>query len=780
VTDAADVLRRWSWSALEMGLLGMSAALRTTQDGIGALTGGVSPRLTGPPVERAPDLDRGTSELVNRVSRVAMYAPVDGGGRAAIVSAAMESARNLLAAVSTNPRRVATLPIQLPLSFATLGLQEALRLVYGLQILGGSAPSFIAEIAEVFLDGPVYLQLEYMTQLRRLQAHVRAAPEDGAAWHELGRYCMKCGMYHDAAAALTVAAGFPALRASSLSQRAVANYRAARYADAVRDAVDSLTLEPHQPRAHYWLWLAAGHLGGYPPTVPPALRVEMAAGRGETALRYDSVASEVGLDKTGEGRGIAVFDYDGDGHLDVLVAASGGCSLFHNNGDGTFTDRSVGSGIDTCVSSFAVTVGDYDGDGKPDVFITRQGFLEGASVLYRNNGDGTFTDVTAAAGLSGWMSTFCANWADYDCDGHLDLFVGSNLNGLFGRKVPDRLFRNNGDGTFTDVTAAAGILTPWSTIGAAWGDFDNDGYPDLFLSSAFGRSQLFHNNGDGTFTNVSAEAGIDAPCFGSVAFWCDYDDDGWLDLVQYVWCEHEDMLQSLREGAGPADRALRIFHNNRNGTFTNVSADLGVTECWGSMSGNAADLDNDGYVDLVLGNGGPQVATCGPPLVLQFDGRRFRNVTFTAGLPRFGKSHGATIADLAGDGRLHILLASGGFYPAEPMPLEVYRPRARLGNYLNLRLTGVRSNRDAIGARVRLVAGGRTQHRLVSGGSGFGSLPLEQHFGVGAATSLEAVEIDWPSRARQRIVNPPVNATIGVVEGVEGFTVIRRADDHLG
>jgi len=233
------------------------------------------------------------------------------------------------------------------------------------------------------------------------------------------------------------------------------------------------------------------------------------------------------------------------------------------------------------------------------------------------------------------------------------------------------------------------------------------------------------------------------------------------------------MLRSLRDGHGPADRALRIFHNNRDGTFTNVNADLGVTECWGSMSGNAADLDNDGYIDLVLGNGGPQVIRGEPPVILQFDGHQFRNVTFTAGMPRFGKSHGATIADLAGDGRLHVLLASGGFYPAEPMPLEVYRPQARLGNYLNLRLTGVRSNRDAIGARVRLVAGGRTQHRLVSGGSGFGSLPFEQHFGLGARTAIDRIEIDWPSRARQRIVNPPVNATIGVVEGGEGFRVLR-------
>jgi len=749
-------------------------ALHQTQRAVQLAAGVEAVPLTSAPVQRPADVDRSTSEFFNRLTRAALYAPVDGGGVPAIATTALDSARTMVAATAADPLRLAILPVELPLSVATLGAQEMLRVLYGWQILGSRAPEFIREISEVFLDGPVYLQLEYLKQLRRMQAQVRAVPGDGAAWLELGRYSMKCGMYHQAAAAFTTAAGFSLLRAEALYQRSVANYRSAEYADALRDAVESLALNPDQPRAAYWSWLAAGELGGYPADVPKARRIEMASGCGDTDLRYESVSAQIGLDKTGEGRGLAVFDYDGDGRLDVMVSAAGGCSLFHNNGDGTFTDVSVGSGLDTCVSSFAVAIGDYDGDGKPDVFVTRQGFLEGASVLYRNNGDGTFTDVTAAAGLTGWISTFAASWADYNCDGALDLFVGANLNGLFGRKVGDRLFRNNGDGTFTDVAERAGIVTPWPTIGAAWGDYDNDGFPDLFLSSSFGRSQLFHNNGDGTFTNVSRQAGIDSPCFGSVTFWCDYDGDGYLDLVQYVWCRHEDMLQSLRDGVGPADRALRIYHNNGNGTFTNVNRDLGVTECWGSMSGNAADLNNDGYFDLVLGNGGPQVVRGEPPVILQFDGRRFRNVTFTAGMPRFGKSHGAVIADLTGDGRPHILLGSGGFYPAEPMPVEVYRPIVRLGNYLNVRLVGTKSNRDAIGARLRITAGGRTQHHLVSGGSGFGCLPFEQHIGVGAATTIEALEIDWPSRTRQRIASPPINATIRNTEGEESIAVVRR------
>ncbi len=178
-------------------------------------------------------------------------------------------------------------------------------------------------------------------------------------------------------------------------------------------------------------------------------------------------------------------------------------------------------------------------------------------------------------------------------------------------------------------------MTTWGpAVGATWGDYDNDGYPDLFLSSAFGRSQLFHNNGNGTFTDVSVEAGIDRPCFGMVTFFCDYDNDGWLDLVQYLWCSNDDMIHSLRHGqASPQGQPLRIYRNNRDGTFTFMNEALGIRECWGSMSGNAADLDNDGRLDLVLGNGGPQMDRSDPLVVLANDGRQFRNVTFTAGLP---------------------------------------------------------------------------------------------------------------------------------------------------
>jgi ASPIC and UnbV/FG-GAP-like repeat len=554
----------------------------------------------------------------------------------------------------------------------------------------------------------------------------------------------------------------------------VANYRVGEYARAIGQGVACLEQDLTDEQARYWLWLAAQKAGGYPHTVREDMRMEVVAGFYPTRVAFENVATEVGLDKTSGGRGTAVFDSNGDGTLDVVIAgAHAGCSLYRNNGDGTFTDISTGSGLDRCVYSFALAVGDYDNNGLADLFISGMGFFDGQGLLMRNNGDGTFTEVTKEAGLSTWGPGFVATWVDYDRDGYLDLFLANNLGGLFNGKVPNRLFHNNGDGTFTDVTEAANLKALWPTIGAAWGDFRNDGWPDLFISN-FGRAQLFRNNGDGTFTDVSRDAGIDSPpVIGGVCLCCDIDDDGWLDIVQFTYSRPRDAIYTLRTGQGPDDGTpMRVFRNNRDGTFTNIAPQLGLTGCWGTMSGTVGDFNNDGYLDLLLGNGDPSIDRTEAAVLLENDGHRFHNVTFAAGLPFTGKGHGANMADLAGDGRLHLIVAGGGLYPGDLLTATVHRPTRRPGNYLNVRLVGTRSNRDAIGARLSLQAGGRKQHRLVSGGSGFGCLPFEQHFGLGELTHTDALEIRWPSGHLQRLDRPPINQSLRIFEGQEGWEAV--------
>jgi hypothetical protein len=784
-----DSIYRISARMTETGLLMMDSTLRGMQSTIDRLGGQASNRpLTDPPVNGPATLDDATSTLSNQLFRIAWTTPMSSPGMLNAWREVVHATRRSFSGLELNsPADWMSLPLQLPLSFGTLLTQQAVRAFHISSILGPRrVPEFASYMAESFNDIEVFLSLQYKEELARLREEVQRAPEDGKAHLRLGQMLIKLGLYQDAAQELALAARDGAVRAEALSERTVAHFRSGEFREAVKDGVTSLSLRPDHSRTRFWLWLAAQQMGGYPAEAPSSARMEVNTGRHESKLRFEEVARDTGLDKTAAGRGTAVFDMDGDGYLDVVVSsAHAGCSLYRNNGDGTFSDVTVGSGLDGCVNSFVIAVGDYNNDGLDDLFVTRLGFYPGDSVLFRNNGDGTFTDVTREAGVNCWGPGFAAQWVDYDCDGNLDLFVANNLGGLFDRKTPNRLFRNNGNGTFSEVSQEAGLHSLVPSICGAWGDYDNDGYPDLFVSNGIGRSQLFHNNGDGTFTDVSREAGVEKACFGSVSFWCDYDNDGWLDLVQYVWSPEDDVLYTLMNGIGPRDgNPMRIYHNNRNGTFTLRNRELGLTGCWGTMSGAAGDVNNDGYIDFFLGNGDPHMNRTEPPTLFEYDPRngKYRDVTFTTGLPHFGKTHGANMADLTGDGRLSLLLASGGAYPGDLVTMSVFRPTTLPGNYLNVRLVGTRSNRNAIGARLRMDAGGRSVHLLVNGGTGFGCQPHEQHFGLGTCTRIDGLEILWPNGLKQHLANPPVNSTIRITEGKAGYQEVyeSRYQKRLG
>jgi FG-GAP-like repeat/ASPIC and UnbV len=670
--------------------------------------------------------------------------------------------------------------LQIPVAMSTLTVQETLR---GLIILEAIRPElwgdFFDFVTETFSDLHVFFGLHYGEELERYQQHLRQTPDDMRARLELGRMFMKCGLFREAIAELETATQDPTVQGRAHYESLVTSYRLGEYTRAIHHGVTCLEQDMTNERARHWLWLAAQKVGGYPATVRQELRMQVVEGYHQTALEIDEVAAEIGLDKTAGGRGTAVFDLNGDGTLDVVIAgAHAGCSLYRNNGDGTFTNISTGSGLDRCVYAFSMAVGDYDNNGLPDLFIVGLGFFNSPGKLMRNNGDGTFTDVTEEAGLNIWGPGFVSTWIDYDGDGYLDLFVTNNLGGLFDHKTPNRLFHNNGNGTFTDVTTAAGLTTLWPSLGATWGDFRNCGLPDLFISN-LGHAQLFRNNGDGTFTDVSHAAGIDAAAIGTNCLCCDIDNDGWLDIVQFTYSRPQDAIYTLRTGHGPRGSApMRVWRNNRDGTFTNIAPQLGLTGCWGTMSGTVGDVNNDGHLDILMGNGGPGMDHTEASLLLENDGCRFHNVTFAAGMPFTGKGHGANMADLAGDGRLHLIVAGGGMYPGDLLTATVFRPKRLPGNYLNVRLVGTRSNRDAIGARLRLQAGGRAQHRLVSGGSGFGCLPYEQHFGLATLKQIDYVEIRWPSGYLQRLEQPPINHTLRIVEGRPGWEAVYPSHDR--
>jgi FG-GAP-like repeat/ASPIC and UnbV len=767
--SALDSLRRMPASIIETGLLAMNATLGTMQAAVESISGQKRPGpLTAPPLEGPKEIDSAVSEFANRLARIARFTPWDISEFGAASHDIVDAARRCFGYVDLSDPRNIVFPIQLTLSFGKLLVDQGLRGLASFEVIGAERfPTFLSNVYEMFTEIQIFVGLEYSDLVKKYEARLQRAPNDDATRVELGRALVKCGLYEGAARNLLEASKNPSYRPVALHEAAVALYRASKFESAARVGSDALIAKPENERARSWLWLTAQRMGGYPEFVPAEHRMEMNVGFEKPTVVFEDIAAKIGLDKTSAGRGLAVLDYNNDGLLDVLiVSAHGGCNLYRNNGDGTFTDVSIGSGIDTCVNGFAVTVGDYNNDGYPDLFITRLGFFVGEAQLFRNNGDGTFTDVTEQAGLKIWGPAFTASWVDYDCDGHLDLFVANNLGGMFDRKTPNRLFHNNGDGTFTEVSEQAGLATMWPTIGAAWGDYNNDGYPDLFLSNAMGRSQLFRNNGDGTFTDVSEKAGVADYCIGSTTFWCDYNNDGWFDIVQFTWSDHEHVIHTMRTGEGPPDgQPLRVYHNNGDGTFTLRNRDIGITGCWGTMSGNAGDFNNDGRLDLVLGNGSPRMDRLEPTILLESDGERFHNTTFAAGLPFSGKGHGANMADLFGDGRLSVLLAAGGAYPGDLLTTRVFYPKQLPGNYLNVRLRGVKSNRSALGARICLEAGGNQQYREVSGGTNFGCLPFEQHFGLAAIEKVDALQIRWPSGLIQRFTDLPINNTLRFTEG---------------
>ena len=763
----------------------LEAGLGLLDSGSKRLFAPSTPASNAPPVEGPTDLNTALADFANQMVRIGWISLPEGLPMQKIAGDMMNSARRAFGYIDTsNPLELAKLPFELPFSATGIAADTMLRMMAIYSVVGPKRLAlFLSNAAEVYCETAVFISLEYKAVIERYQLHLQAHPGDMKTHLELGRVYVKCGLYDQAVEQLDIASQDPGTRAKAKHESALAHFRGGHMREAIADGVEAMKADPSNERARASMWLASKSMGGYPEWVPASSRMELKVGYDQTRVRFEDIAARIGMDKICAGRGTAVFDFNNDGLLDIVItAAHAGCTLYRNNGDGTFTDVSVGSGLDGCINAFVVIAGDYDNDGFVDLFVTRQGFYYGNCALYHNNGDGTFTDVTLQAGVQTWGPAYTASFVDYDCDGHLDLFIAFNLGGMFDRRLKNRLFHNNGDGTFTDVTAESGLDTVFTTIGSCWGDYNNDGYPDLFLSSGLGRPQLFRNNGNGTFSDVSAEAGLSAFVVGTTCFFADYNNDGLLDIVQYSWSDHEDVIHTMRTGCGPEDGApLVIYENNGDGTFTAKNREIGLAGCWGTMAGNFADVNNDGYIDLLLGNGSPRMERLEPFVLLENDKGHFRNTTFAAGLPFWGKSHGTNCADLFGDGRMSIIIACGGGYPGDLLMTAVHCPVERPGNYLNVRLRGTKSNRDGNGARITLISNGMRQMREVSHGSSFGCLPLEQHFGLAEATTVDRLEIRWPGGFTQTVNHPPVNETIRVIEGVPGWEPVYapRSASHL-
>ncbi len=532
--------------------------------------------------------------------------------------------------------------------------------------------------------------------------------------------------------------------------------------------------------AQWLLNLAYMMVGEYPFHVPEPWLVPPEAFRAEhDPGRFPDVAGWLGLDDAGRKGGSVMDDFDGDGRLDIVASSAGLFAVaegesanqlryFRNEGDGTFTERTTEAGLDGLVSGLHVIHADYDNDGFLDLLVLRGAWLDTGhpNSLLRNDGDGTFTDVTEAAGLLMPAPTQAAAWGDYDNDGWIDLFIGNESRvppggagagaSGGGSVYPSRLFRNNGDGTFTDVAAEAGVAVVGFVKGVVWGDYDNDGRLDLYVTRLRPDEPnlLFHNEGPGpggawSFRDTAAEAGVEGPPVSFPTWFFDYDNDGWEDLFVSGFSGGLADVVLERLGQPHQGQLPRLYRNDRDGTFTDVTAAVGLDRIMVGMGSNFGDLDNDGFLDMYLGTGDPDYRMLIPNLMFRnAGGERFQDVTSSGGFGHLQKGHGVSFGDLDADGDQDLYHVSGGAFEGDTFPNALYLNPGHGNRWLTLRLEGVASNRAAIGARIAVTAvtrdGEREIHVTVGAGGSFGGSSLQQEIGLGTATAVRRVAVTWP------------------------------------
>ena len=555
---------------------------------------------------------------------------------------------------------------------------------------------------------------------------------------------------------------------------------------AVQYFLDYLAKVPNDLEVQWQLNIAYMTLGGYPDRVPAQYLIPLSRfASKQTIGRFKDVGAAAGLNSFTEAGGMIVDDFDNDGLLDIVTSSWGMCEplhYFHNNGDGTFTDRSAQAGLSGQLGGLNVVAADYNNDGCMDLLVLRGGWeLPMRRSLLRNNCDGTFTDVTEASGLGGRVTASqTAAWADVDNDGFLDVFIGSE-------NSPGQLFRNKGDGTFEDISHAAGVDKIAFTKGVAAADYDKDGYVDFYVSNASGPNFLYHNNHDLTFTEVARQAGVQAPYFSFATWFFDYDNDGWPDIFVASYFSSVDQAVRSYLGRPVAVETAKIYRNLHNGAFEDVTAQVGLDKVLMPMGSNFGDVDNDGFLDIYLGQGNPSFVALLPHMLFRNqDGKAFVDITASSGTGELHKGHGVAFADLERNGHEDIVSANGGAVPADKHSLRLFKNPGNDNDWINVRLTGVKSNRSAVGAEITVTVeddghAARKIFRTVGDTSSFGGNPLEQHIGLGHRARITELEVWWPAtKTRQQFANVGKNQFIAIKEFANDFTKLDRKPEPLG
>jgi hypothetical protein len=611
------------------------------------------------------------------------------------------------------------------------------------------------------LDSPVVLDLLRRSAL----AHLRRGEQENCVAHHAAASCilpLESGGLHQAPEGSTAALD--------------------RY-------LAYMQLDPADPVVTWLANLAAMTLDRFPEAIPPGWRLDPGVFEsGADFPRFVDRAAERGLQVARPSGGAVVDDFSGDGNLDVVMSSIDPCaplSFFRNDGQGRFSDATPGSGLENQLGGLNLIHADYDNDGDLDLFVLRGGWFgadgQMRNSLLRNEGGGRFVDVTRALGLAEpALPTQTAAWGDYDNDGDLDLYIGNEAaEDLYAGGVgavqayPSQLFRNDESNGFVDVARGSGVTNDRFAKGVTWGDYDNDGDLDLYVSN-IGANRLYRNEFPRGFVDVAEVAGVVEPDGRSFATWFfDVDNDGWQDLFVADYSATTEQLAAFFLGVDSDDVGRpHLYVNQRNGQFEERGAAMGLTDPVLPMGANFGDLDNDGWLDFYLGTGTPSFESLFPNRMYRnHAGERFDDVTYAGGFGHLQKGHGVAFADVDADGDQDVIEQIGGAYPGDAYP-SVYFENPGFGrNWLVLELEGRRSNRSGLGSRVAVTihdADGsrRTLHRVVGSGGSFGGSGFALHVGLGEATVIEEVEVRWLGSGKRQVFDGMgPNAAYRLVEG---------------
>jgi hypothetical protein len=520
-------------------------------------------------------------------------------------------------------------------------------------------------------------------------------------------------------------------------------------------------------------------LGQYPQEVPEHLLIPEKAFRSDHPLpTFTDIAPALKIDDNRLAGGAITDDFNNDGFIDLMLtswAASHPMKYYENQGDGTFTDKTTQSGLTGITGGLNMIQADYNNDGYTDVFVLRGAWLEKLGVhpnsLLKNNGNGTFTDVTHKSGLLSLHPTQTAVWADFNLDGWIDLFIGNESSGT-DNVHPCELYINQKNGTFLEAAIRAGVALSYAgkalyyVKGVTAGDFNNDGWPDIYISALDDRNRntLFQNNGPDSqgipaFTDVSLQAGLGENISSFPTWFWDYNNDGWQDIFvagfrrSNRWETITKDVAAEYLGLAHQAETARLYHNNGDGTFSDVSEKRGLKKITYAMGANFGDLDNDGFPDMYLATGEVNFASIIPNRAFKNEGGSiFKDVTTAGGFGHLQKGHAVCFADLDNDGDQDIYVVMGGAYEGDGFQNVLFHNPGNTHTWITLQLQGKEANRSAIGARIKILAKdiegeSREFYSVVNSGGSFGASSLQQEIGLGTSTTIEKIEITWPDKA---------------------------------